>query len=74
LSQTAPTYPLRLRIIHDDFALYDGVGDEMLEGAPSLTELRKEDAVVVLRARKNAAENTSAADADSAAAVGDEDD
>jgi hypothetical protein len=59
LSPKAQTYPLRLRIIHNDFAPYDVYRDETLEGAPSLTKLRTGEAVVVLNARNQTGEDGS---------------
>jgi hypothetical protein len=59
LSPNAPTYPLRLRITHRDFAPYDGHRDETLKEAPSLSELRTGEAVVVLNARSQNGEDDS---------------
>lgn len=49
--------PLRLQITHGKYAPYNGRRDWTLQGAPSLSELREGEAVVVLKPKVKTTEN-----------------
>lgn len=52
--------PLRLQITHEKFAPYDGWRDWQKAGAPSLSELREEKAIVVVKPKVKKTENANA--------------
>jgi hypothetical protein len=51
--------PLRLRVSHPDYAAFDGSQDANIAGAPTLAELRSQDAAVVLKPKGESYKSTS---------------
>jgi hypothetical protein len=51
--------PLRLQISHHNYGTYDARRDETQNGPPSLSELRKEETVVILKAKEQTSDQAS---------------